>query len=412
MLVSSGSASSFVTGCALYSRSSVWGQYTLALLLATFFVDVPSQFIDYFSLPVPSRVAGLPVSMLLAMISAMLMWPQVKSRRRHPLVSPWEFVALCLFLLAILVSILRSASLTAEDVYYLLSYVPLWLAAVLTRQYHGIYGRIDGLVAVYVWVVSAVCVLQILLLMLPGIGVVVPWVNLSEVRDRNGLGALLGMALWLRLTGGYGVSRLERVQLLLLILLAVIVLLLNDSRGGFVVFGVVLFYALLNYFDMRPWWLRLVSINLIVLAVLVAVFSYPLLEAAGQFSLMGSGDAELSTIYRSKTNWLLLQELQTSPWLGLGVRGAFSVRAGGYISHTLFILAVSIFGAIVSLAVLALVVRRCVACERARRPVVFGALSIIVVNMVFVNDPLPVYGFVLIVALSFGCQARLARVGL
>lgn len=411
MRVSSRSDSGFVPGCARYSRSLARGRYALALLLATFFVDVPSQFIDYFSLPVPSRVAGLPVSMVLAMISAMLMWPQVKSLRRHPLVSPWEFVALYVVLLAILVSMLRSASLTAEDVYYLFSYVPLWFAVVLTRQYHGTYGSVDGLVAVYIWVVSAVCVFQVFLLMLPKLGVVVPWVNFSEVQDRNGLGTLLGIALWLRLTGNYGVGWREKVQLLLLILLAVIVLLVNNARGGFVLFAVVLLYALLYNFGVRTWWLRLISISLILLAVSIGVFSYPLLEATGQFSLMGSGDAELSTLYRTQANWLLLQELQMSPWLGLGVQGAFSVRAGGYISHTLFVLAFSIFGAIVSLAVLALIVMRYFSCEKARRPLVLGAFSIIVVNMIFVNDPLSVYGFVIMAVLLFDRRARFVRVG-
>jgi hypothetical protein len=145
-------------------------------------------------------------------------------------------------------------------------------------------------------------------------------------------------------------------------------------------------------------------IALITASLLVGVFAFPILESIGGFSFFGNGDAGLSTLFRTKTNWLLLHEMAYSPWLGIGVREAFAVRTGGYISHTLYVLASAASGTIVLFAVLALVVKRLFLCDTVSRLIFLNTFALLLLNMTFVNDPLPVYGFALAISM-YGTQS-------
>lgn len=382
-------------------RPGYGAQFYITVLLFLFVVDISSILIDVFSLPLPARIMGLPLSFIFAILVALYLYPGWRRQGLSGFLSSWEWLAIVCGGLGLVMSLVRNNALDHDDLVFVISFIPLGCAFVLVRVYRNVFGDVNGLVSVFILSTILLGFVQVVLLFLQGYGVASAWINYTELGDRNGMGVILGMALWLSLLQGFfhAGNRMAWIAMLAFVFALVLV---NHSRGGAVLVSLVGIMAIGFRVAGQSWWRVTVPIALMLLTVMVSIFAFPVLEMAHGYAVFGSGDSALSTQYRVKANWDLLQELFVSPWTGVGAQGAFSVRSGGYISHTLFLLCSATVGVVVFAVSLMLLVLRIGVCTPQQRFLGLSTFSMIVLSMAFVNDPLPVYGFVLAVVLQGG----------
>jgi len=365
-----------------------------AFLIALFVANVTVFFTDVLALPLPRYFFGVSGSAFFGLIDALLLLPLAK-RRGIPLIG-WGCVAsLAVLMIWCGLELFMGTMGAIPDFSLAVSFLPVLFAVFLVRLHCRLFQSGQELITAFAFVVVAMVLFHLFLVGLLAFDATLPMVNRAELVDKNALSLFLVLSLWLFvMLGGRG-QRPAKFVLPALVGLALLHIGLNHARAAMLVLLMTLIVGCLKWFSTH-FEKRWKGLLLASFAVVCAIsLSFPLLQAMDSFHLLGHGDSLISAQSRSLTNMLLVQEIESNPWFGIGSLAAANVKAFGYMSHTLFLLVFASYGVVGSLLIpLLFFADGCV-----QRPINRGLMAsfVLLVSLTagFFNDPFPVYGLVL-----------------
>lgn len=319
-------------------------EIVIAVSLVLFSIDIVIPFIDILAIPVPRYIGGFSFSLGFALVALAFLVPMAR-RVDVCLISHVEAAFLCILVFWIGIEGFIASTGGVGSVDLVLSMLPAVVMAVSARIYLSIFKDHVLLVKVFILTSAWLVVVHSILLIFMRFDIFVPYVNTSEVFQRNGLAVLLPVGLWMlsKLTvPPWPVFGRVYSGLLMLSLLHTW---LNHSRGSLLIIVWVLFVALAERKPNFNRWLTGGLKYLGVGIVLAALFAHPVQSNIGGWGgLQGVGDDATSVQVRGLTNYLLLKKLSDDPVLGLGWAEVSDTRSNGYMSHTLYLIIASSYG--------------------------------------------------------------------
>ena len=358
-----------------------------AVLLALFAVDVAVHAIDILGFQVPRLVMGISWSAVVCPLLALFFWP---FRRSHQL---WQLETS-----AVLFGLTLAAWLAVELLFhdgsrsYVLSLVfgsaAAWMAFLLTRAHVKVFGRPDTLVTAFAAVAVFLALGQLLLLGLQRAGITFAVVRYDELVDRNSLTLVVAAAFYfasLPLAAGRSFSPAAMLGLLAF---GFPYAAMNRARAAEILLLIGVSLGLIRTF--LPHRLRVPAmVAMIVTSVGISAFGGILVPWLD----MGSAtlDTRSSTAYRAQANAQMLDLFAQNPLFGSGLSNVMHASAGGYVSHTLYLMIPAAFGlaGIVCLTALVAMWLR----DGSRRVDRLAFLVFVLTALTFFNDPSVWLGF-------------------
>jgi len=373
------------------ARGHPWFLFAAALIVA-FVVDLPRLVIEIFNLPLP-RLGGNPPYLILpalALIGAYLHLRGV--RRTGEAIEPAELVFIGALVLCGLVEIFHWISGKQPDL-RLVTEALWWFVAYYLVKQHLLASRAHAeFVRVALVLLAAIGLLHLAALGAAAMGWITSAHVLAEIRGRNGISLLLAGALYL-----YWFCLPAQIRrpwhTASLLSLTLVHAVANQARGALLALTVLLIARLA--WDRQP----VRTLGLAVLAAAVALgaaaisFGYPsfareswLSELAVVRSDPAATDHERSVVYRLAANSYLVGRIAESPVLGIGASEAAGERAGGYPSHTYYLMFLAAYGLVGFLAYIVAMGMVFFAPEEIRRPSAAVLVLLLVTILSFVND--------------------------
>jgi hypothetical protein len=353
-----------------------------AVLLALFAVDIAIHAIDILGFQIPRLVLGISWSAMVCPILVLFFWP---FRRSHRL---WSFdSSTALFGLSLIAWLAIELLVHDGSRGYVLSLVfgsaAAWVAFLLTRAHLKVFGRPDILVGTFAAVAVLLALGQLLLLSLQLTGVTFPLVRYDELVDRNSLTLLVAAGFYFAsLPLAAGRSPIPQAALLGLLAFGFLYAAMNRARAAEILLLVGVSLGLIRTF--LPGRLRATAMALMIVAtVSIAAFSGIFVRSLD----MGTGtiDTRSSTVYRAQANSQMFDLFIQNPLFGSGLANVMHAAAGGYVSHTLYLMIPAAFGlaGLVCLTVLVTMWLR----DGSRRVDRLSFLVFVLTTLTFFNDP-------------------------
>lgn len=329
-------------------KAKNWGLW-LSLLLLSFIYEVPRLFIDVLNLPVPRPggrlVALLPILLLLAWLHGSLFY----RRFRQLPIEPEDTLFIMVLTIWTLLELWHGMNGHETDLAIVEDNAWCYFAFWLFRVHLALFRDINRLRWVAWRLAMSIGCTHTLLLLLEVWGVRIPMLNYNELLQRNGLSLLMTFAVYLILLSPDRAFR-KPSRVMLTIVLSSFQIALNHARGAAIVLAMLLVIGGLR----RILATRSIAAPLFIVASLFlagAVTAQASLtdswitHGAGRV-LNGTSDDGLSTDYRLRANSAVLSLFEDSPLIGAGGTSVFAARAGGYITHTYYLMPLAAYGMI------------------------------------------------------------------
>lgn len=365
-----------------------------AFLISLFAADTLTFFTDVFSLPLPRFFWGFSASVFFGVADVFLLWP-VASRMKVPMASRFDLIGFGILGVWIAIECLLGLMGHTVGLEFAISFVPLLFMASLVRLHGALFSGFSVLTKAFTFVVVSLVVVHSALLGLAALDINLSFINFRELYDRNGLTTFLVIALWLCVVVGKRPAKILNPTYVFLALLSAIYAAFNHARTTDLLLLMTMLLACSRQYDPKyqdRWkWL----LGLSALVVLLVSFSYQVVQFLDSFSLLGKGDALISSRSRSLTNLMLLTKFADSPLFGVGSAEVFKTKALGYMSHTLYLIVLSAYG-LAGLFFLPFLSFAARSWDRARKWRVSAMLLLLSLTASFFNDPFPLYGLIIV----------------
>lgn len=367
-----------------------------AYLVAFCAADLSVPIVDFFMLPLPRHVFGISWAVAFGIVALLVLWPSLQTLRVSILDAGGIGVLSVLFFWAVLEGV-QSVLGGASNYSLIISCLPAFFVSQLVRFHLRVFLDYALLIETFVSTVVVLAIVHTVLLVLSLSGISIPFINANELISRNGISLLLVVAAMVStlLADDTKKGRGERLRLVGLLGFSFLHIYLNGARGAGILLASLLFLWGLR--ERFPSFRGTTPLLLLTSAIIIlgAIFSYPLLHMSSGFGWFGSGDDALSTEIRSASNWGLLIHYLDSPFHGLGWQEVLSVRSDKYISHTFFVIILAAYGVVGVVPLVLLAVAWVRSVDRRNQQLRVMMMLLVVATATFVNDPLPLYGFIL-----------------
>lgn len=365
-----------------------------AYLLALFAVDITTQLIDFFNITVPRHILNVPWSIGLAVLAAFVLWPTVRFRKISPL--SWGGASMLVILIFwILSEIMRGIFGGRPNFLLIASCFPALLASQLARVHYQLFSDARLLIDAFVNTVLALSLLHLSLLFLMSVEMLPLFVNQDELISRNSISLMLAATVWLEGSRLNSTRHLFSARFSLLFGLTVLHIVSNGARAAGLIALAGVGLSLLCRFILTRYSRWLIFLLLSGTVIVAISFSYPIIQQLSGFHFLGQGDDRFSSLSRSASNWYLLRLLAEAPLFGVGADMVFSTKAGGYMSHTLYLLVLAAYGLLGISPVLIIGGMWLYNWQPEGRAGLSLVILLIVIMASFVNDPLIWYGLLL-----------------
>lgn len=380
-----------------------------AYLIAFCAADLVVPIVDFFMLPLPRHVFGISWSAAFGIVALLILWPSLRDLR-VPLLEAGGVGALFILVFWVVLEGMRPILGGVPDYTLIISCFPALFVSQLIRFHLRVFSDYTLLIETFVFTVVVLAIIHAVLLVVTLSDISIPFVNANELISRNGISLLLVVAVLAStlladdITGEH-----TRLRLVGLLGFAFLHIYLNSARGAGIL--LVLLLLLWGLREKAPDFRGVTPLLLLtsVIVILGAIFSYPLLNVASGFAWFGAGDNALSTAIRSGSNWTLLVQFLDSPLHGLGWQEVLSVRSEKYISHTFYVIILAAYGVIGMAPFVLLAVSWVRSVSRRDQQLRVMTMLLILTMATFVNDPLPLYGFILALLSARGQRACTAE---
>ncbi len=370
--------------------------YVTVFLISCYALDVFVPIIDIFNLPLPRYVASISLSAGFILAAFAILIPLAKMHR-VPVFGNSGIALASLIAFWAGLEVIGTYGLSDARFDLILEFVPLLLVLVASRLHLLLFDDPRVLQTGFVLAASLFVFAHALLLLAISLDMPMQFVNIGELRGRNGMALILPICLWLLAFFPLKAWPVFGRRYNLLLLLALVSILLNSARTAFLILiWCVLTGAVLRLPELR----RRMEGSLLfggLIVVVAVMYSFPMLMALNEQGLFlgGEGDNALSVWSRSQTNSLLLEKLSTDPLLGIGWSEVAATKIFGYMGHTLYVNVLAAYGLIGALAATAVIALGVLRTQGSEREATIHLLFLAILVASFSNNVFGYFGLMI-----------------